>query len=112
MQTFLRNTTLVTTTILTYLSLESQRSLSTLGVLLTLRPCCRGFPNAVELTDALGLETTPCEVGQTRARNGALQQVALPAAEEHAAADLFGGDVDEWVMSRCGQLASVYYNIT
>lgn len=64
----------------------------------------------MELTDALGLETTPCEVGQTRARNGALQQVALPAAEEHAAADLFGGDVDECVMSRCGQLASVYYS--
>lgn len=62
-----------------------------LGVVLTLQPCCRGFPSFVELTNALGLETAPCEVGQTRARNGALQQVALPAAEEHDAADLFGG---------------------
>lgn len=62
-----------------------------LGVVLILRPCCRGFPSFVELTNALRLETAPCEVGQTRARNGALQQVALPAAEEHGAADLFGG---------------------
>lgn len=45
----------------------------------------------MELTDALGLETAPREVGQTRARDGALQQVALPAAEEHGAADLYGG---------------------
>lgn len=67
------------------------------------------FPVFVELTDALGLEAAPCEVGQTRARNGALQQVALSAAEEHGAADLFGGKQ----MSACldvGQLVSVTHH--
>lgn len=42
----------------------------------------------VVLTDALRLKATPGEVGETGAGYGALQQVALPAAEEHGAADL------------------------
>lgn len=72
---------------------ESQRWLLTLGAVVTPQFCCHCyfcFTNFAELTDALGLETAPCEVGQTRAGNGTLQQVALPAAEENGAADLFG----------------------
>ena len=42
------------------------------------------------LTDALGLEAAPGEVGQAGAGDGALEEVALPAAEVHRAADLEG----------------------
>ena len=42
------------------------------------------------LTNALGLEAAPGEVGQACAGDGALEKVALPAAEVHRAADLEG----------------------
>ena len=47
------------------------------------------------LTDALGLEAAPGEVGQAGAGDGALEEVALPAAEVHRAADLEGDQTSQ-----------------
>ena len=40
------------------------------------------------LTYAFGLQSAPGEVGETGTGDGSLEQVALPTAEEHGAADL------------------------